>query len=72
MEINTNRKSIEDLKKSWNVDKDRLGKLPESVQERYRLAKEAGHFEDEEFAHENASLGGPEYQAKIKPFLSSL
>lgn len=46
VEINSNRKSIEDLKKSWNVDKDRLGKLPEAVQERYRLAKEAGHFED--------------------------
>ena len=46
MEINSNRKSIEDLKKSWNVDKDRLVKLPEAVQERYKLAKEAGHFED--------------------------
>lgn len=32
VELNSNRKSIEDLKKSCNVDKDILGKLPEAVQ----------------------------------------
>ena len=49
-----------------------LKELPLEIQQRYLKVQKDGSFIDKEFPHKPQSLGGLDYQIKIKPFLDSL